>query len=73
MNTLLKQAKERYPKGTMFLSATGNLKKPMLVNQLIVSENYTDTISNENGGIICMPDEDSGDIIWAEKVLKDEK
>ena len=67
---LLSEAKKRFKKGDLFISATGNLKNPLPVNQLIVSENYEDTISNELGGIICTPDED-GNIIWAKKLEKE--
>ena len=66
MSKLLSEAKKRFKKGDLFLSATGNLINPIPVGKLLVSEIYEDTISNESGGIICMPDE-NGNIVWAKK------
>ncbi len=69
MNTLLAQAKSRFKKGDLFLTATKNIKTPLLVNLLLVSENYPNTIVNENGGVIVTENE-NGEMIWAEKVNK---
>jgi len=69
MNKLLKEAKEKFKKGDLFLTATGNIKSPMMVSLLIVSENYPNTIVNENGGVIVTEDED-GKQTWATKVTK---
>lgn len=54
MSTVLKEAQKRFKKGDLFISATGNLSTPLVVNELKVSENYPNTISNESGGIIYM-------------------
>ena len=51
-NNLLKTAKEKYPKGVLFLSATGALKSPMKIHSLRMSENYKDTIYDTEGGIV---------------------
>ncbi len=67
MNKKLKIARKEYPKGTLFLSATGNLTAPISVNLLKISESYNNTISNESGGIIYMEDENGAEI-WAKKV-----
>lgn len=64
---LLNEAKKRFEKGDLFLSATGNIKNPITISEIKVSTVHKDTLVNEGGGIICMPD-DSGTIIWAQKV-----
>lgn len=69
MNTLLAEAKKKFKKGDLFLSATKNIKTPLMVNLLLVSENYENTIVNENGGVIVTEDED-GKLVWAEKFVK---
>lgn len=51
-NTLLKEAKLKFPKGSLFYSATGNLKTPIRVTSLRVSENYKNTIVNAEFGVI---------------------
>lgn len=66
---LLKEAKKRFERGDLFLSATGNIKAPITISELKVSTVYLDTIINEGGGIICMPN-DSGTIVWASKIDK---
>jgi hypothetical protein len=38
MEKLLKQAKQNYPKGTLFLSATGKIKSPLKVTKLNISK-----------------------------------
>lgn len=65
---LLKEAKAKFKKGNLFISASGNLKSPLLVDELKISEIYPNTIVNESGGVICMPDEDTGNIVWAKKI-----
>jgi hypothetical protein len=65
---LLKEAKAKYKKGDLILSATGRVKAPIKVNEIKLSEISVDTVVNDNGGIICMPDEDTGEIVWAEKL-----
>ncbi len=67
---LLKEAKKRFEKGDLFLSATGNIKTPVTINEIKVSMVYADTIVNEGGGVICMPHEETGAIVWAQKVEK---
>jgi len=60
-NTLLEQAREKFPKDTLFLSATGLLKSPMKVTILKLSEISKGVIVNDNGGVIY-------DGRWAVKV-----
>lgn len=60
-NALLKEAKRLYPKGSLFLSATNNLKSPIKVSELRLSENYKNVVVNSTYGVIF----DNG---WAEKV-----
>lgn len=62
MKDIIKQAREEYPKNTLFYSATGNLKAPIKVTSLLISEVYKNTIVNQDGGVIF----DNG--IWAKKV-----
>jgi hypothetical protein len=52
MEQLLKDAEERYPYGTYFLSASGKLKSPLKVTKLKIAENYKNTIVETEGGII---------------------
>jgi len=52
MKDILKIARQEYPKGTLFYSATGNLKSPLRVSSLQISEVYKGTIINTEGGII---------------------
>jgi|GEM_PF-6242547 len=52
MENLLKQAIAKYPKGTTFLSVTGNLKAPLKVTSLKMAENYKGVIVNNEGGWI---------------------
>ncbi len=61
-NTLLNKAKALYPKDTLFLSSTGNLKSPMRVSTLKESETYKGSIYNSEGG--CIYD----GLNWAKKV-----
>lgn len=77
MSTLLNEAKKRFKKGDLFLSATGNIKSPLVVSGLLVADNYPETIVNENGGVIAttMEYEDeegnlSSKLFWATKVTK---
>lgn len=65
---LLKEAKSKYSKGDLFISASGILKSPLRVNELKISEIYPDTIVNEAGGVICQPDETTGIMVWAKKL-----
>jgi len=51
-NNLLKIAKEKYPKGSLFYSATNNIKSPMKVHALKLSENYKNTVVDVEGGVI---------------------
>lgn len=67
---LLKEAKAKYKKNDLFLSATGRVKAPIKVNEIKLSEISVDTIVNDNGGVLCFPDETTGEIIWAEIVGK---
>lgn len=66
---LLKEAKGKFKKGDLFISASGVLKSALTVNELKISEIYPDTIVNEAGGVICQPDEVTGEIVWAKKVI----
>jgi len=59
---LLKQARERFPKDTLFLSATGNLKKPLRVTALRMSEVFKNTVVNTEMGVIFTEG------VWATKV-----
>ncbi len=70
---LLQEAKKRFEKGDLFLTATGNIKSPITISELKVSTVHLDTITNEGGGIICMPHEETGAIVWATLVPKNEK
>ena len=63
-NQLLEQAKQLYPKNTLFLSASGNLHSPIRVTSIKLSEVYKDTIVNVDGGVIY----DGENLIWARKV-----
>lgn len=62
MESLLKQAKNMYPNGTLFYSCSGLLQSPIRVIKLKMAENYKDTIVNIDGGIIY------SDGVWAKKV-----
>lgn len=70
MNTLLNTAKNKFKKGDLFLSATGNIKAPLVVNNLLVAQNYPSTIVNENGGVIVFTDEITGELVWAKEIVK---
>lgn len=59
---LLKIAKEKYPKGSLFLSATNNLKSPLKVHSLRVAENYNNTVVDIEGGVIFTEG------VWAQKI-----
>lgn len=61
-NTLLEQAREKFPKDSLFLSATGNLKKPLRVSTLKMSEVFKNTVVNTEMGVVY----DNGK--WAVKV-----
>lgn len=51
--TLLKQAKEKYKHGTVFLSATGNLNKhPMKVTGKIRWGEFCDCIVSDSPGVL---------------------
>jgi hypothetical protein len=56
----LKVAKQNYVKGSYFISATGNLRKPIKVTNLKISE-ITGDIIEENGGVIYDKELD----VWA--------
>jgi hypothetical protein len=47
---LLNEAITRYPKGTAFISVTGNLKAPLKITGLRMAENYKNVIVNCDGG-----------------------
>lgn len=51
-NTILTQAKKLFPKGTVYYSATNNLKTPMKVHSLRMAENYKNTVVDSEGGCI---------------------
>ena len=77
METLLSIAKKKFKKGDLFLTATGSIKTPLIVSNLLVAENYPETIVNENGGIIVttleFEDENgklSSNVVWAKKIEK---
>lgn len=79
MNTLLNEAKKKFKKGDLFLTATGKITAPLVVGNLVVAENYPETIVNENGGVIVYreeyEDEDknlTSELIWATKITKEE-
>jgi len=59
----LKTAKEKYKKGTTFLSATGNIKRKLIVTNLKLSDISGDIVE-ENGGVIY----DNFMDVWAEIV-----
>lgn len=63
-NTLLEQAREKFPKDTLFLSATGNLKKPLRVTALRMSEVFKNTVVNTEMGVVY----DGSTGVWATKV-----
>lgn len=65
-NTLLKQAREIYPIGSLFLSSTGLLKTPIRVTGLKLSDNYKNVVVNTSGGVLF----DGENKIWAEKLLQ---
>lgn len=69
MDSILKEAEKRFKKGDLFLTATGKVKAPLVVNELLIANNYPNMIVNEDGGVIYMEDED-GNPVWAEKVTK---
>jgi hypothetical protein len=80
MNTLLNIAKKKFKKGDLFLTATGKVKAPLVVGNLIVAENYPEMIVNENGGVIVfredLEDEEgntTSEFIWAKKLIKENK
>lgn len=52
MENLLRIAQQKYPKNTLFYSATGALKSPMKIHSLRMSENYKDTIYDTEGGVV---------------------
>lgn len=61
-NQLLEQAKQLYPKDTLFFSSTGLISSPIRVVSLKLSEVYKDTIVNVDGGVIF------SEGIWARKI-----
>lgn len=63
-NTLLDQAREKFPKDSLFLSATGMIKSPMRVEGLRMSEQYKSTVVNTSGGILF----DGSTGKWAVKI-----
>lgn len=64
MNNLLKQAKEKFPKGSLFYSASGLINSPIRVTSLRESENYKGVIVNSEGGVIY----DGESKVWAKKI-----
>lgn len=61
---LLKEAKREYPTGTLFYSASGNLKSPIKVTGVRESLNYKNVITNSSGGILY----DGNTKTWATKI-----
>lgn len=61
MENLLKAAKEKYPRNTLFYSASGALKSPMKVHSLKESEVTKGSIYDSEGGVIY----DSLNKTWA--------
>lgn len=60
MSALLKEARKRFKKGDLFLTATGNIKTPLVIHELKEAENYPNMIMNNSengGGVIYMQDE----------------
>lgn len=66
MKDLLKTAEKNYKEGEYFLSATKNVKAPIKVTFLKISENYPNCIVNSEGGVIC--EKIGEEVVWAEKV-----
>lgn len=62
MQQTLKQAEQLYPRGTRFISLSGNIKSALSVSSLKIAENFNRTIINIEGGIIYKDGE------WAKKV-----
>lgn len=52
MREILEQARKEYPKGIHFISATNNLKTPLKIHSLRISENYKNTIVDTEAGVI---------------------
>lgn len=63
-STILQQAKKLYPKDTLFFSASNNLKSPLRVTSLKLSEVYKNTVVNLEFGIIY----DGETKTWAKKI-----
>lgn len=68
MNTLLSEAKKRFKKGDLFITATKSVNSPLKVNELVLAVNYPNQVNNENGGIIVYKDEFTNELVWATKV-----
>lgn len=75
MSKILKKAQKKFKKGDLFISATGNIKSPLVVNELKASALYPNSIFNESGGVIYMEEEienEDGVVevvkTWAKKV-----
>lgn len=75
MSKILKEAQKKFKKGDLFISATGNIKSPLVVNELKASALYPNSIFNESGGVIYMEEEienEDGVVevvkTWAKKV-----
>lgn len=52
MEEILKEANKRYPVGTSFISATGNLSRPLKITGLRLSENYKNTVVDVMMGVV---------------------
>lgn len=52
MKEILEQARQKYPKGSHFKTVTNNIKSPLKVHSLKISENYKNTIVDTEAGVI---------------------
>lgn len=62
--SILTRAKKEYPNGTLFYSATNNLKTPIRVSSLRMSSVFKNTVVNGDFGVIY----DNDSKTWAEKI-----
>lgn len=63
-NTFLKLARQKFPKGSYFLSASGRVKSPLKVTALRLSEITGDIVEIE-GGVVFDKELNT----WAEKYV----
>lgn len=61
-NTLLEQARQKFPKNSLFYSATNNLKTPIRIGTLKMSEVFKNTVVNSEMGVVYTEG------VWAVKV-----